>query len=546
MGVGDKIKEGGAKGKGTTGDPLVSRLAAEDTVGWYAKPNLRSLYMLLVPAAIGIEITSGFDSQMINSLQIVPTWKTFFHNPEGSLKGIIGAAYSLGAILSLPFIPMVDNRFGRRGSILFGSVIMIIGSIIQGLSVNVTMYIFARLILGFGIPACIVAGSALIGELGYPKERPVLTSLFNVSYFVGQLVAAGIVFGTNNIPGDNAWRIPSYLQLAPSVLQVVFVMFLPESPRWLMDHDRIEEAEAILIKYHAEGNPDSVFVKGEIEQIRATIQLEAEASNKSWLDLLRTSGMRRRTLVTSMLGLFTQWSGNTLISYYFGDLMTMVGIKEAITKQKLNVGYAAWSLITGFAVSLVVTRYKRRSLYLLCTMSLLMVYTGWTICLKFATTAEDSGGHNGAASAASMFFIFAYQPCYNIGFNALTYTYMVEVWPFMERSRGIAVFQLFGRLAGFFTTFVNPIGLSNISWKWLLVYVCWLVYEVVFVWFFFPETAGRTLEELAFCESNPTHTSLMFVCNHWSLTCIQCTRAKSVLSRRQRRWRRRCTRKRQK
>ncbi|PVI01474.1 general substrate transporter [Periconia macrospinosa] len=498
MGVGEKIKEGGAKGKGTTVDPLVTRLAEEDKTSWINKPNLRSLYFLLVPAAIGIEITSGFDSQLINALQIVPAWKKYFHDPQSSLKGIISAAYSLGAILSLPFIPMVDDKFGRRGSILIGSVIMVIGSIIQGLSINVTMYIFARLILGFGIPACIVAGSSLIGELGYPKERPVLTSLFNVSYFVGQLVAAGIVFGTNSIKGDMSWRIPSYLQLAPSLLQIGFVMFLPESPRWLMDHDRQEEAEAILIKYHAEGNPDSALVKGEIEQIRTTIKLEAEASKKSWLDLVHTAGMRRRTLVTSMLGLFTQWSGNTLISYYFGDLMSMVGIEESITKQKLNVGYAAWSLVTGLGVSLIVTRFKRRTLYMLCALSLLVVYTGWTVGFQKATTAQKAGGHNGAAAAASMFFIFAYQPCYNIGFNALTYTYMVEVWPFMERSRGIAVFQLFSRLAGFFTTFVNPIGLHDISWKWLIVYVAWLSYEVVFVWFFFPETANRTLEELAF------------------------------------------------
>ena len=240
---------------------------------------------------------------------------TVFNHPQGSLKGIIAAAYSLGAILSLPFIPMVDHMVGRRGSIMAGSIVMIIGSIIQGLSTNVVMYIFARLILGFGIPACIVAGSSLIGELGYPKERPVLTSLFNVSYFVGQVIAAGIVFGTNSIEGNNSWRIPSYLQLAPSMLQVVFVFFLPESPRWLIDHDRLEEAEAILVKYHAEGNPDSAFDKGEMEQIRATLLLEKEASNRSWLDLVRTAGMRRRTLVTSMLGLFTQWSGNTLISY---------------------------------------------------------------------------------------------------------------------------------------------------------------------------------------------------------------------------------------
>lgn len=75
---------------------------------------------------------------------------------------------------------------------------------------------------------------------------------------------------------------------------------------------------------------------------------------------------------------------------------------------------------------------------------------------------------------------------------------MVEVWPYTERSRGIAIFQLFGRLAGFFTTFVNPIGLDGVGWRYLISYCCWLAFEVAFVYFMFPETFGRTLEELAF------------------------------------------------
>lgn len=78
---------------------------------------------------------------------------------------------------------------------------------------------------------------------------------------------------------------------------------------------------------------------------------------------------------------------------------------------------------------------------------------------------------------------------------------MVEIWPYAERSSGIAAFQLFGRLASFFTTFVNPIGLDSVGWKYLISYCCWLAYEVVFVYFMFPETHGRTLEELAFSTS---------------------------------------------
>lgn len=79
----------------------------------------------------------------------------------------------------------------------------------------------------------------------------------------------------------------------------------------------------------------------------------------------------------------------------------------------------------------------------------------------------------------------------------------MELWPFAERSRGIAYFQLWGRLAGFFTTFINPIGLDNIKWRWLIFYCCWLGFECVFVYFLFPETFGRTLEELAFSEYSP-------------------------------------------
>jgi sugar porter (SP) family MFS transporter len=484
-------------------DPIVTRLANQDTKRWYQKPNLLYLYLMLFPTCMGIELTSGFDSQMINALQIVPFWKEYMGQPKGALKGIIAAAYSLGAILSLPFIGTINDKFGRRWSILGGSLVMIIGALIQGFAQHVGMYIVARMILGFGIPTCIVSGSSLIGELAYPKERPILTSLFNVAYFVGQIVAAAICFGTNGIQSHWAWRIPSLLQICPSLLQVCFVMFLPESPRWLITKDRAQEARDILQKYHSEGDRGDEFVTAEFAQMTTTIQLELEAKKQSWKNLFKTAGMRRRVLITTMLGLFTQWSGNTLISYYLGDLLTLIGYTDSTYIQKINVSIACWSLVCAFTVSMLVTRIRRRVMYLACTISLLLCYIAWTISMERAQTAAaaakaKTGEANQAANIAVLFFIYAYSPCYNMGYNALTYTYMVEVWPYAERSRGIAYFQLFGRLAGFFTTFVNPIGLDSVGWKYLISYCCWLAYEVVFVYFFFPETFGRTLEELAF------------------------------------------------
>jgi MFS family permease len=76
---------------------------------------------MLFPTCMGIEITSGFDSQMINAAQIVPSWKVFFNNPTGALQGIIGSMYSLGAICSLPLVPIINDRLGRRWAIFIGS-----------------------------------------------------------------------------------------------------------------------------------------------------------------------------------------------------------------------------------------------------------------------------------------------------------------------------------------------------------------------------------------------------------------------------------------
>lgn len=90
--------------------------------------------------------------------------------------------------------------------------------------VLVGMYIIARMLLGVGIVFAIISGSALIGELGYPKERPVLTSLFNASYFVGAIIAAAISIKTVDIVGDWSWRIPSLLQICPSLLQICCVL----------------------------------------------------------------------------------------------------------------------------------------------------------------------------------------------------------------------------------------------------------------------------------------------------------------------------------
>ncbi|KAF7954825.1 uncharacterized protein EAE97_000084 [Botrytis byssoidea] len=352
--------------------------------------------------------------------------------------------------------------------------------------------------LGFGIVSAIVSGSAMLGELAYSKERPVMTSLFNASWFVGSLVASGITVRTASINTDWGWRIPSLLQACPSLTQIIFVFFLPESPRYLVSKDRRDEAFDILVKYHAEGNRDSVFVRAEMTQIETTIKLELEASKRSWMSMLSTPGMRRRVFLASAMGVFTQWSGNTLISFYLSKILAMIGYTDTNTKTVINLGSTAWSFLTGTLTALIVPRYKRRTMFLLCACSMFFVYIAWTISMQRAMLAYDTDRLNKAAAITTLYFIFLYSPCYNIGNNALAYTYLVELFPYADRSRGVSIEQFFVRAANFSTIYVNPIGMAKIGWKYLIMYCVTICIEIIVVYFFYPETQGRTLKELAF------------------------------------------------
>jgi len=110
------------------------------------------------------------------------------------------------------------------------------------------------------------------------------------------------------------WRIPSFLQVVPSLLQVSFIWFLPESLRWLISKERGDEAYAILVKYHAEGDENSEFVKAEYTQIEETLEAELRISCPNRNEILPTPGMRKRVIIASFLGLFVAWSGVGLIS----------------------------------------------------------------------------------------------------------------------------------------------------------------------------------------------------------------------------------------
>ena len=95
-------------------------------------------------------------------------------------------------------------------------------------------------------------------------------------------MATWIAYGTGHLSSNWSWRIPTIIQMFPSVLVISFVWFVPESPRWLMRHNKREKAHAVLVKYHGMGHEDSAVVELEMNEIEQTVNYDVETSDKRW------------------------------------------------------------------------------------------------------------------------------------------------------------------------------------------------------------------------------------------------------------------------
>lgn len=152
----------------------------------------------------------------------------------------------------------------------------------QACSHNVATFILSRFFIGVGIDFGLMPSPVLVTELAYPTHRGKATSLYNCVFYVGSIASSWITFGTFNIPSTWSWRIPSLLQIVTPLLQLCFIWFVPESPRWLVAKGRSEEARAILTKYHTAGDADSPLVHFQMREIERTVESVNENKKMAW------------------------------------------------------------------------------------------------------------------------------------------------------------------------------------------------------------------------------------------------------------------------
>jgi MFS family permease len=228
-------------------------------------------------------------------------------------------------------------------------------------------------------------------------------------------------------------------------------------------------------------------------EIETTLAMEAEfAKTTSYLDMVKTKGNRWRLFISVSLGIYAQWNGVGVVSYYLAAVLETVGI-TSVTQQTLINGFLQlFNLIVAVTAAGLVDRLGRRFLFMTSSIGML-------VCYIIVTGLSGSFAHTGAAGTgiAVIPMLFLYYGFYDIAFTPFVVSYPAEIWPYNLRSRGIAVTLCSTFIALFFNLFVNPIALQSIAWKYYIVYVAILIGICFTCWFLYPETRGYSLEEMA-------------------------------------------------
>lgn len=440
--------------------------------------------LILVSAIDSVMV--GYNSSLMGSLNVMPTYKSYFTLTTATTALQTAISYSGGAFAALFAGVLLDWR-GRRETIFWACLGALVGGLIQGSAQNTAMFIAGRFIVGMGMGLAQTSAPTLVAETMPVRYRGFALGLYYACWGIGTLVASGVCYATQDLASTWAWRIPSLLQAGPSLFAGSVLFFVPESPRWLIAHDRHSEALEILSIANAR---DEAKTELQYHEIVDTLALEKQR-HISFRKTLRRKENRRRLLITTTFSVIVMFPGTNIVTFYFGDMLSNAGIASATTQLQINIILTAWTLVVAVVASWFTDRLGRKWL---CSLSM----AGQVIALFLlgALTKLYGSSSNNSGIYGTIAMIFLYNAFYAWGITPLTVLYPPEVLSYEIRAVGMAMYTFTTKLCGLFVSMVIPFGLNAIGYQFYFVNACFDIMLIVFVVLVWVETRELSLEEV--------------------------------------------------
>ncbi|KAF1352266.1 MFS sugar transporter-like protein [Delphinella strobiligena] len=459
------------------------------TPGPWAPQSSKAVAVLLLFSSCISSATLGYDGSMMNSLNILPSYTSYFELTSATLALNTASVY-IGQCISSPLTGWWSDQYGRKNAIAVSALVTIMAAILQASSQNTEMFAASRIILGIGNGGTSIAGPVWLSECLPHRWRAWGLGLFYNFWYVGSLISAGITYGTAKMDSTWAWRLPSGIQGIFSIICIALLPFVPESPRCAYQ-DRLDEAIGAVAITHSDGERNDSVTLVQFQEIIDTLGREKSIATLGVKETFRTPVNRRRLMLAISVAVFTMLSGNNIVSYYLGNMLTQAGITNTTTQLEINIILQAWCLVIALIGICFMDVVGRRSMAIISTASLIVFLSIFGGLDKAYGTSGNISGIYGSVA-----IIFLFQGSYCFGWTPLSVLYPPEALHYSMRAHGMSIYCFVCNALGLFVTMVFPLALDAISYKIYFINAGWDVLELAFVFFCWVETRNLSLEEL--------------------------------------------------
>ena len=440
-----------------------------------ANSRRQDIWVFAISMLVGIGgILYGYDIGVVSGALL------FIHKSipmtDAQTGVIVGAVLAGGLIGTLMAGPLAD-LYGRRFMIASSSVIFIIGVGCILVAHSFATMLLARLLLGVGVGIVAVAVPLYVAEIVPAKNRGKYVTFFQLFLTFG-IVLAYFVDLAFTPSGD--WRAMFAVVLIPAAILLIAMFFLPETPRWLLAHNRGRDAYRVLKMTHM---PEKV--SDEVTHIKASLS----SSEGGWLDLIGPKLMLPLFIAIG-IAILNQWTGINSFLQYAPHILKTAGLGSNVVVMLGSAGIGMMNFVCTLVALFLVDRVGRRPLLIVGISGIIVseVFLGMVSMLHLATPVEG---------ILSLVGLLGFIVSYAIGPGVVVWLAISELFPTRVRGKGIAICLFFNSLAGtllasMFLVLTKHLGISGTYW---LCAFCSLFYLLIAL-FYLPETKAQTLEDI--------------------------------------------------
>lgn len=478
---------------------------ADQQLGNMKKSDLMFVSLCCVMVAFG-GFVFGWDTGTISGFVNQTDWIRRFGSYNSATgqyylsnvrTGLLVSIFNIGCAIGGITLSKAGDLYGRRMGLVFVVCIYTVGILIQITSFNKWyQYFIGRIISGLGVGGITVMAPMLISEVAPKQTRGTLISCYQLMITGGIFLGYCTNFGTKRYSDSTQWRVPLGLCFAWALFMIGGMLFVPESPRYLVEVGRMEEARRSLARANR-CSPDSPLVTLELENFQASVEAENVAGSASWGELVTGKpAIFKRTVMGIMIQSLQQLTGDNYFFYYGTTIFKAVGLSDSF---ETSIVLGVVNFFSTFLALYTVDHFGRRKCLLWGCVGMVCCYAvyasvGVTRLWPLGSDRQDvsSKGAGNCMIVFACFYIF----CFATTWAPMAYVIIAESYPLRIKSKAMSLASasnwIWGFLIGFFTPFIT----SAIKFYYGYVFMGCMVFAFFYVFFFVPETKGLTLEEV--------------------------------------------------